>query len=130
MTARPSKKAKLPADSGTFKAPFDGIFQAPSKAAVNDDNDEDLETFTRKGGVKQDVYGSDDEVDDSDDSKAESDKDEDDEMFDEKEKKSKFMRNEEVEGQEEGDDEMMESFNMKKEFDEGDFTLSGVHLPC
>lgn len=98
------------------------------KLFMDDDENEDLETWKKRGQVKQDVYQSDEEVSNSDLSEVEGKEDNDDDMFGESDKKPNVMSLDQVEGQE-GDieEEHFESFNMKKEFEEGDFTQSGAY---
>ena len=116
------KKVKFSADSKSHSG------GEPPKLFMDEDENEDLETWKRRGQVKQDVYQSDEEVSNSDLSDVEEGKVNDDDMFDETEKKPKVMSLDQVEGQE-GDieEEHFESFNMKKEFEEGDFTQSGAY---
>jgi hypothetical protein len=89
--------------------------------------EEDLETWNKRGQVKQDVYQSDEEVSNSDLSEVDQKENDDENMFGD-EQKPKVMNLAQVEGQE-GDieEEHFESFNMKKEFEEGDFTQSGAY---
>lgn len=127
-----AKKVKLDLTNTT-------VFEIPTREAKEDEEDvEDLEPIKRrKGGVKEDGYGS-DEDDQGTDSDADTDeeqakkKDEDgdDDMFGDENKKIKkqFMSSKDIEGQEwldpdQSDEDkekpQFESFNMDQELAEG-----------
>lgn len=100
------------------------------------DNEDELEERKECGKKNREEYNSDESNSDSDqESNEEEDqdeKDEDEDMFAErKEAKSKFMKSGEIEGQTWGqsmDDGDIESFNMDKELDEGNFTQTGIYI--
>lgn len=97
-----------------------GVFPDMQKSKVqfkepeNEIFEQDLEKSFRKRKIKDD-YQSDESVQDSDESEED--------IF-----KEKYIKSSEIAGQEFGDRDGFEEFNMKKELEEGDFTKDGVYV--